>query len=198
MTFQDCLSEQFKLHPSMQCVDVVKLCYQAAFGAEHLLTDVTAAKVYFDQEYADVALIEKQQNNDSFIKAPLIEYISPDVARVNFVPWIAAGKDKEALFEMFVKSASVQRGGEAQFRKYIDEASCLIKDGASFIDNTTNLDDDKKRFDNQLNIGFSDELWGQFLNHYFAEGIHAVHHSKVYEKVEHPAYRIVCVENLIK
>jgi hypothetical protein len=197
MTFHDCLAEQCKLHPSMQCVDVVKLCYQAAFGAEHLLTDVATAKVYFEDEYASVAQKVSLQKSLSFkdkmdfygnsciniANIPLIEYISSDVVRVNFVPWIAAGKDKDALFDMFVKSASVPHGGEAVFRKYIDVATDLInkKPGVQ-----------KNKLDNHIVKGINTETWVQFINDYFAKGIHAVHHSEVYEKVEHPAYRIVC------
>src|SRR5574344_278860 len=181
MTFRDCLAEQCKLHPSMQCVDVVKLCHQADFGAEHLLTDVASAKAYFEKEY-DGSSCSDTTN------IPLVEYISSDVARVNFVPWITAGKDEGALFDMFVKSASVPHGGEAVFRKYIDVATTFINDEAS-SGFWTKLDD-------SITKGITAELWVQFIHDYFAKEIHAVHHSEVYEKVEHPAYRIVCVEYL--
>ena len=39
MNFSDHLKKQLSLHPSMQPQDIVKLCYQAAFGAEPLLPD---------------------------------------------------------------------------------------------------------------------------------------------------------------
>ena len=52
MNFTTCLQEQLRLHPAMQPRDVIKLCYQAARGAEHLLADLTRARAYFDQEYA--------------------------------------------------------------------------------------------------------------------------------------------------
>ena len=38
MSIKKYLKEQFVLHPSMMPSDVAKLCYQAAMGAEHLLT----------------------------------------------------------------------------------------------------------------------------------------------------------------
>ena len=38
MSFEFYFEEQLKKHPSMQFSDAVKLCYQAAMGAEHLLT----------------------------------------------------------------------------------------------------------------------------------------------------------------
>ena len=37
MDFTTCLREQLRRHPSMQPQDVIKLCYQAARGAEHLI-----------------------------------------------------------------------------------------------------------------------------------------------------------------
>ena len=188
----------------MQCVDVVKLCYQAAFGAEHLLTDITAAKAYFEEEYASVAqkisLQETLSSKDKIAfygnscpdvaNIPLIEYISPDVVRVNFVPWIVAGKDKNELFDMFVKSASVPHGGEAVFQKYIDVATAFINDMSNF-DFETESSVQKNKLDNHISKGINNEIWVQFINDYFSKGIHAVHHSEVYEKVEHPAYRIV-------
>ena len=50
MEFEVYLKQQLALHPSMQPQDVVKLCYQAAHGAEHLLSDIKAAEKYFYQE----------------------------------------------------------------------------------------------------------------------------------------------------
>ena len=43
MNFRDCLIAQFAAHPSAAPQDAVKQCYQAAFGAEHLLTDTSLA-----------------------------------------------------------------------------------------------------------------------------------------------------------
>ena len=40
------LREQAALHPCMQPRDALKMCYQAAFGAEHLLRDPGAAAAY--------------------------------------------------------------------------------------------------------------------------------------------------------
>ena len=50
-TFKDYLQEQVCLHPTMQPQDVVKMCYQAAFGAEHLLADKEAAFTWLKREY---------------------------------------------------------------------------------------------------------------------------------------------------
>lgn len=117
MDFATCLREQLRLHPSMQPRDVLKLCYQAARGAEHLLADATRARAYFDQEYAatpaDAAL-------------PLFEPISPNVARVNIAAWKAHGLPADWLFRMFVHTASVPMGGAELLDAYIAEAANVV------------------------------------------------------------------------
>ena len=50
-TVKEYLREQVALHPSMQPQDVVKLLFQAAFGAEHLLTDKDAAFRWLQKEF---------------------------------------------------------------------------------------------------------------------------------------------------
>ena len=54
MSIEKYLLEQCAIHPSMQPQDVVKLCYQASFGAEHLLEDFAAAQNYFMEEFEAV------------------------------------------------------------------------------------------------------------------------------------------------
>ena len=113
MDFTTCLLAQLQRHPAMQPQDVIKLCYQAARGAEHLLTDTARARAWFDQEYtstpADASL-------------PLFEPISENVARVNIAAWKAANLPAEWLFRMFVHTAGVPMGGEELLNRYIAEA----------------------------------------------------------------------------
>ena len=120
MTFADCLRAQLRLHPSMQPRDVIKLCYQAARGAEHLLSDLTRARAYFDQEYNTVPA------DDAL---PLLEPISEHVARVNLAAWKASGMPAEWLFRMFVHTANVPMGGDELLQTCIAEAATVL--GAS-------------------------------------------------------------------
>ncbi len=119
MDFTTCLQEQLRLHPSMQPRDVIKLCYQAARGAEHLLADTTRARAYFDQEYAATP---------ADASLPLFEPISENVARVNIAAWKAASLPAEWLFRMFVHTASVPMGGAKLLAQYIEEASAIVGD----------------------------------------------------------------------
>ena len=47
MNFTAYVEEHLHLHPSTQPRDVIKQCYQAARGAEHLLMDTARARAYF-------------------------------------------------------------------------------------------------------------------------------------------------------
>lgn len=55
-TFEYYLRNSAAKHPSMQAQDIVKLCFQAAFGAEHLLrgTDEAAAGIRLMEEFKQV------------------------------------------------------------------------------------------------------------------------------------------------
>jgi len=114
--FKDFLCKQMELHPSMQPQDVIKLCYQAAFGAEHLLEDFARVKEYFDAEFLKIA--ERDES--------LYEPISNDVYRVNMAAWKKAGLPKEWLFNLFVLSARVRHeDGESSFRDYLTQVEGL-------------------------------------------------------------------------
>jgi len=115
--FCEYVKEQLWLHPSMQPRDIVKLCYQSAFGAEHLLADQNRAKRYFDEEYERV-----EENN-----VPLYEQISPDICRVNLPAWKKSGMPSEWLFRMFVGTASVPHGSKTMFLEYLEMAEQVLK-----------------------------------------------------------------------
>ncbi|MCL2620234.1 MAG: hypothetical protein FWD97_04790 [Defluviitaleaceae bacterium] len=110
------LKEQKHLHPSMKPQDAVKLCFQAAFGAEHLLGDMEKVKNYFDTEFAGV------QETDGL----LAEFIADDVCRINLAVWKKRGLPSKELFDLFVASASQKReNGKETFWKYMSEAEKL-------------------------------------------------------------------------
>lgn len=115
-TFKECLQHQLKEHPSMQPRDVVKLCYQAVFGAEHLLRDAEGVKHYFQEEYAAV-----KASNDM----PLFERISSDICRVNLGAWKAAGLPSEWLWRMFADTVVTGRTHE-DMAAYLQAAESVL------------------------------------------------------------------------
>ena len=114
------LIEQITMHPSMRPPDMIKLCYQAAFGAEHLLREPAAAKRLFEEEFSAVA--------DG--TPCLFERISPDCCRVNLFAWKQRGLPPEWLFRMSARSASIPAGTDAEFRSLLQEAGLLCAAGA--------------------------------------------------------------------
>lgn len=116
MNFENHLREQLLRHPAMQPQDVVKMCYQAAHGAEHVLTDVSAAEKYFYEEFEAVEPREE----------PLYEEISGEICRVNFAAWKACGMDPSWLLYMFTHSVGSLRIGEQILPEYLDVAQRFL------------------------------------------------------------------------
>jgi len=111
MDFTKCLAPQ----------DVVKLCYQAAFGVEHMLGDTTKALAYFREEYAKTSADDK----------PLAEYISPDVCRVNLGAWKRLGLNPDWLWNLFVSSVFEDSQTRKDiFENYLDQAGRQAQLGA--------------------------------------------------------------------
>lgn len=120
MKFKDYLDHELNTKKSMGLRDVIKMCYQAAFGAEHLLEDLDRARKYFNEEFECV------EERD----VPLYEYISEDVARVDLGAWKATGMPKEWLFDIFVMATKESYGGESKMLEnlaYVEELMPEIK-----------------------------------------------------------------------
>ena len=96
--------EQLRLHPSMQVEDAAKFCFQATFGAEHLLADAQRAKIYLYQELEDTPIREEA----------LFENISDQYCRVNLAAWKMHGFPKEMLFDLFYETAKTKNNATAQ------------------------------------------------------------------------------------
>lgn len=112
MDFRFYFENQLKMHPSMQYQDVVKLCYQSAFGAEHILSDAERAKAYLCAEFESVLITDE----------PLFEQISPEIVRVNLGAWKREGRELDPLFEAFKKSVFINENSIEIFLLYLDTA----------------------------------------------------------------------------
>lgn len=163
MQFIEYLREQAAKHSSIEPLDVIKLCYQAAFGAEHLLEDREAAFQYLTKEYDQV-----QPDGAE----PLYEAISEGVCRVNLRAWKSRNLPLEWLFLMFVETdVQPYQGGKEMFQECLRDAGQLANENV---------------------FGFHRARWEEFLKDYPAEEPVAVHHSEAYRRAEKPAYRLVC------
>ncbi len=120
MRFEYYLNEQLRLHPSMQPQDIMKLCYQAERGAEHLLANTDHARKYLESEFASVEAMS----------GVLHEPISDNVCRVDLPAWKASGMPMEWLFNMFAASCSINDNADEMFAEYVAEAERFVKDAS--------------------------------------------------------------------
>ncbi len=120
--FRTYLQEQAQLHPSMQAQDVVKMCYQAAYGAEHLLTDMNAAFLWLKKEYEMIEVTE--------VSEKLYELLDDKTCRINLREWKRRKMPVEWLFHIFTESAVYAgKDGERDYATYMEEAGELIGQG---------------------------------------------------------------------
>lgn len=162
MEFREAFLEQVKIHPAMEARDAVKLCYQSAYGAEHLLPDKAEAYRYLEQEYEEL-----EADN-----GPVYEQIHPGVCRVNLAAWKRERMPLAWLFGMFVETAANPPENSRQvFRDCLDTVGQLVR---------------------EQTVGITPEQWDGFLMEYPLHQPRAVHHSENYRNMERPAYRLVC------
>lgn len=93
MELEPYLRAQARLHPSLFPVDVAKACYQAAYGAEHLLGDIPKAHVSFLREFEACRPMD----------VPLVEAISDEVARVSSLMEIPRHLAGKIVFAVYAK-----------------------------------------------------------------------------------------------
>ena len=171
------LSWQYQRHRSTTVTDLLKQCYQAAYGAEHLLRDTAAAKRYLESEFEGTPARD----------IPLCEYISDDICRVNIAAWKYRGLPSGDLFDLFAASSYPRENGKELLEIFLREAE-------EFIDNqeVTEI----TRIPEQDDLAFKRvnpfcENGAEIIEEYRRAGTPPIHHSEAYREAEHPAYRIV-------
>lgn len=115
--FRECLRQQLVAHSSMQPRDVVKLCYQAACGAEHLLSDLEGARKFLDEEFASIPPRDE----------PLYERISEEICRVNLGAWKQKGLSAEKLFRLFTATV-FHTDGKQRLAAYLSAAETVLRE----------------------------------------------------------------------
>jgi len=159
--FAACLLRQARRYPALAPRDALKLCFQAAYGPEHLLADRDQARAFLLEELKSLAAAP----------GPLIEAIGPHYARVNLAPWKHQGLDPDILWQAFCQSAATA-GPEAPARLclYHRATGEAARAGA---------------------LPFGARLWDSALSDYLARGGGPLRHSPGYRQAHQPHYRVV-------
>ena len=165
-SFDTYMLEQTRLHPAFGPQDALKLCYQATFGAEHLLQEAASVKAYFEKEFSETPAAD----------LPLFEMICREYGRVNLAAWKHRQLPAEWLFQIFFMTASIPSSSSAtDLYSCFNSVTALAK---------------------QSLLPFALGNWKQHCENYKKANIGAqrpspVHHSAAYRTSEKPAYRIV-------
>ena len=166
MTFQECLQQHIQLHPLLEAQDIIKFCFQAAFGAEHILMDLKAAEKYFFNEFT----------NTKEADILLYEELNERYCRVNIAAWKKKGLDPEVLFQYFIQEAGQNNtASDEDMLKLLYTVSDIMKG---------------------MNCSVAEKSWNEAMTQYLQSGIHPVHHSDRYRQNYSPAYRVIDIAAL--
>lgn len=144
-------------------MDLYKLIYQAAMGAEHAVSDEAGARRWLREEI---------HNLRSGPEEPLVDIISPDgaVVRVHLRPFVQARRDVEQLLDAFLHTASEFHGSVQRLESYGRSAARKAAEGV---------------------FPFSADEVAAYVGRMKENGFPAVHHSPSFEAEYRPAYRVV-------
>ena len=155
----------WKAEPAMRMEDAYKWIYQATRGGEHAAPDKEMAKSWLDQEWKTIS--------EPLASEPIWQPLCEDgsIGRLNLRPFKQAGGSSDDLVDAFVTGSKEFKGTESEFREAWNELGKRLK---------------------KHDIGNLDRKgWKSLDSAMEAKKYPAVHHSDIYEKALHPAYRIL-------
>lgn len=164
----DLIRKQFLLYPEMKIQDLYKFIHQAALGSEHAVKDFAAAKRWMDEE---LAKMNTSNHNE------LCDTLSPGgkLVRVNLRPFRKLNYNHELLVDAFVKTSNIFKGSIDTLKYFWSLAINLADKGSIPLKKSEMI---------------------SFFKEKEAQGFPAVHHSELYNKLYHPAYRVVAKDYL--
>lgn len=156
------LREHLARYPGCEIQDLYKLLYQAARGSEHAAPDPQAARLQLTNELAGMGAGPAD---------PLFDPLPPEgrLVRVHLRPYLRSGRDPEQLLQAFLRTAQEGRGPKGSLQGYLQEALHLAE---------------------QEPLPFPVQAMKSFFMEMERKEYPAVHHSRVYQRLYRPAYRV--------
>ncbi len=170
MNFEESLRQHLKCHPKLMPQDLIKFCFQATFGAEHLLLNEDRARVFFHEEYQATKSCDM----------PLYEDLNERFVRVNLAAWKSFGKDEDALLQAFLRTAQAP-SRKADTSDSVQSEDAAIKAHFSIVTEVLRAED----------FSITPDMWERTFQAYLEKGIQPVHHSVQYREEYKPAYRVI-------
>jgi len=167
-TMESILIAEAGRYPEMELNDLYKFIHQAAFGSEHAIRDTAFVRKWLENEIKGL---------DFSITEPLKVVLSPDgqMVRINLRPWIQMGYNTDILLNAFILTANSQITSSEKFSSFRECARKLVE--------------------NNL-FRFSVKDFDEFFSQKESENFPAIHHSKRYEELYAPAYRVIDLKYL--
>lgn len=119
MSFEAALAAELQAHPSAEARDIVKFCFQSAFGGAHLLKDPAVAR---EALLAEIASVPPRS-------LPLTSPLGGGLFRIELAAWRAMVLPGEWLFSLVLSSAERTEGSEQAFIARLEEATRLLSEG---------------------------------------------------------------------
>ena len=156
---------KWKADKNVRIEDAYKWTYQATRGGEHAVPDAESARSWLDGEWT---ILTKPAANE-----PVWEPLCPggEIGRLNLRPFKARGGKEDDLLEAFLASS----------REYKTEPQ-------NFVDAWAEIG---KRLKKKRAGKLDYKSWAKLDAEMKAKNYPAIHHSAIYEKPDHPAYRIL-------
>ena len=167
---QTILIDHTRRYPEWEIEDLYKLIHQAAMGSEHAVTDEIGARNWLLQELTHL---------EHGLNEALIDPISPDsqIVRVHLRPFASQQFKAEPLLQAFIRTARAISPSKERLIEYASIATQLAREGQ---------------------LPFKDAHMHAYFDQMRVAQFPAAHHSNRYEKLYHPAYRVVARELLPK
>ena len=156
---------KWKADTNVRIEDAYKWTYQATRGGEHAVPDEESARKWLEGEWR---MLGKPNANEA-VWEPLCP--GGEIGRLNLRPFKINGGKSDELLEAFLASSREFKGEESDFVAAWTELGKRLK---------------------RKSIGkISHKEWVRLDAEMKKENYPAIHHSKLYDKANKPAYRII-------
>ena len=162
-----------RVYPQATLQDLYKTCYQDFFGAEHMISDTTVARLYLHHEYMKALVLSTQTDLSSLPYLELTGFRHRFKRIYLYYDWDQMGISEDIIFHAFLEASKAEPVHEYWEEEWLQIESVALQVHPEWR---------------------NEEL--QTLLRQAAHNNQAVHHSDAYHDAYHPHYRIIVNHDL--